>query len=84
MTFTDDDLKRLKEWVDDAILNNYYIEGKPELFKDLLARLEAAERVCEASEKVVRPKERIGNAPLEQAIYDALEAWRKAAGKDYK
>lgn len=47
----------------------------------LFTRLERAEAVCAASSKVVRPKERIGNAPLEQAIFNALEAWRKSKGK---
>jgi hypothetical protein len=74
MTFTDDDLKRLKE--DIKPHNAWYSTIIP-----LLSRLEAAEEVCEASEKVVRPTKRIGDAPLERAIFDALKAWRKAAGK---
>ena len=65
MTFTDDDLKRLKEDVNEE--GSSYRIPTEDLFA-LLARLEAAERV------ILETDER--HLPL-----DAWQAWRKAAGK---
>lgn len=74
MTFTDDELKRLKS---DLLCGAN--------FKDLLPRLieclEAAEAVCRASSEVVRSRERISDAPRELKILNALEVWRKVRGK---
>jgi hypothetical protein len=77
MSFTDDDLKRLKRYVKNGSVECISFED----VEALLARLEAAEAVCKASSEVVRPRERIGDAPRELKILNALEAWRKAAGK---
>jgi len=83
MPFTNENLRRVKDGLagqDDVWFDGYSVGT----IRALIARLEAAEKVCEASAKVVRPRERIGNAPLERAIFNALEAWRKTAGKDAK
>ena len=88
MTFTDDDLKRLKEMQDKA--NNtpdsealtgtmtatkealLFNKELIALFPALLARLEAAEKVA-------------GDMPMMENMYDCeldnIRAWRKAAGK---
>lgn len=74
MTFTDDDLKRLKN-------RNIYrcpcgniLCPEPFDIKALLARLEAAEKVCE--EHLIFRKQ------INYSVMGGtLEAWRKAAGK---
>lgn len=78
MTFTDDDLKRLKastmedaEWVMDW-----------DLFQALLARLEAAEAVIDAESHT----EMCEDNYLERKgctchFQPAIDAWRKVAGK---
>jgi hypothetical protein len=71
--FTDEDLKELKrklnEWPDIDVCN--YFDTDEEI-RAFLARLEAAETiVCLFEDKV----------PLGKLDKDALEAWRKAAGK---
>ena len=71
MPFSDDDLKRLKEWAHVCGCTSY--EGKKpcrhEETNALLARLEAAEKMI--------------NANPDSRSYDlAYNEWRKAAGKD--
>jgi hypothetical protein len=70
MAFTDDDLKRLKEYINAP--NFAYTEGCPDFLKAhaLLARLEAAEKCVEKA--VLCPS-------LEWDKHH--ESWRKAAGK---
>jgi hypothetical protein len=66
MSFTDDDLKRVKQYLDEK---NWEYQPSHDVLKALLARLEAAEKVVE--DKINRGW---GNHPL-------VEIWRKAAGK---
>lgn len=67
--FTDDDLKRLK---------NYYEDPKrgdtPLKWKALLARLETAEKVCSMVDTV-------GALDHYEVVLKAWAAWREAAGK---
>lgn len=97
MSFTDADLKRLKELDIAASVHDKY--GNEEIRKtipDLLARLEAAEEVVEIAAKAhlaYRLKKgdseiAVTQASLGRAIgryvdikSGASEAWRKAAGK---
>lgn len=80
--FTDDDLKRLKEYVETCIANqekdrgtaDSILEVAPYEFRALLARLEAAENF----HRLVMENFR---ARMPQKLQDADEAWRKAAGK---
>jgi hypothetical protein len=65
-SFTDDELRVLKEMCKNG---NFPIEGQSLL--PLLARLEAAEKVCE---EYVKPE-------IESDIQSAYVEWRKAAGK---
>jgi len=76
--FGDPDLKALKH----QTTIQPEVELRSERMALLIARLEAAEAVCAAASKVVRPKERqsLENAPLEFAIFMALEKWRRTAG----
>jgi hypothetical protein len=69
MTFTDNDVKRLKESVEKAIANGY---SEPHDFSilALLNRLEAAENVCAFAE-----------SGSKSATCQTLKAWRKSAGK---
>jgi hypothetical protein len=71
MICTDDELKKFNNLVNDPdwygnIDSHYHIER--EYFKALLARLEAAERCLTWHHE-------------EPGFYDAIKAWRKAAGK---
>jgi hypothetical protein len=66
MTFTDDDLKRLKDSL--SYVQGYSIVKDVWKLPALLARLKAAEFYIE--------RQRADNGYLE-----ALKAWRKAAGK---
>lgn len=86
MTFTDDDLKRLKEWGDRCNCTPETDLTCGQLghlkTKALLARLEAAEAVIEGTWNGC-DHDRIcdcppGWSPIPQK---KLEAWRKAAGK---
>lgn len=81
--FTNDDLKRLKETFDRVVKDGFMIwASKPTVRSDaneifdsipaLLARLEAAENVCEMTYH--------GFASWD-ALDVAREAWRKARGK---
>lgn len=74
MTFTDEDLKRLKE----SLVNQADTKG----FKALIARLEAAERVMNEfvlPENVGRCRRLLLNN--ECSACDAVIVWRKAAGR---
>jgi hypothetical protein len=74
MTFTDDDLKRLKEDLQERKDDHYELAGRLDIesMEALLARLEAAEILIEAF------MDREGMGPFWKEEY---EAWRKAAGK---
>jgi hypothetical protein len=77
MTFTDDDLKRLKDDMELGVTTLLF----PEIAKALLARLEASERVClgAVSQRIVHtPHECYDGNPIRVEI---VEAWRKACGK---
>lgn len=66
--FSDEDLKRLKEYsLTEITLANYISK---DVIGDLLARLEAAERVAERFQD---------NTPEDTALFNA---WRRSAGKD--
>jgi len=75
MTFSDSDLERLKDQLkrNDPADNFTSIET----MKALLARLEAAERICEGIQNLCENHPEFSKG---QAVTD-LEAWRKAAGK---
>lgn len=64
-SFSDDDLKRLK----DSSSHITHLGVDTPLFKALLARLEAAEKVCE-----------IAHNKLFTRYSKEVEAWRKAKG----
>lgn len=75
-TFTDEDLKRLKERFPEPkgnnhILSEYLAANK---IRDLIARLEAAELVVRYFYSHMDC-----SAPIEK---EALDAWKRAAGKD--
>ena len=75
MTFTDDDLKRLKERfmeADDAECD--YMDMKVLLQKALLARLECAEALCEEWAQNA-------NTSHPCSMNTLYEAWRKAKGE---
>ena len=74
MTFTDDDLKRLKNGMSTlrmAMNVTEYSLGKEEL-EALIARLEAAEKVCLYNEM---------GAYVTPVIRECLKSWRKTVGK---
>ncbi len=66
--FTDSDLKRLKEYIDDGKQTVWYAPADPESLKALIARLEAAEDCAEVF--VSQWPEDVGG-----------KDWRKKAGK---
>lgn len=78
MTFTDDDLKRLKYHMEKH--RNLVIpltsDGPSVLIASIIARLEAAEKVCRENQK----RHMVIDIPGCK-LCTALEAWRKAAGK---
>lgn len=83
MSFTDEDLRRLKEWspIESSI---GHIEIK-KLIIALLARLEAAELGCESLEDLLHHGMKYPNGAIHEAnpdlAKDRLEAWQKACGK---
>lgn len=89
MTFTDDDLTRLKEDIHKnktrtGIRFNLHYPTKT--LEALVARLEAAEWACKRADALGEciaefPKETYAWSEHMQALDDAVEAWRKAAGK---
>lgn len=85
--FTDDDLKRLKEDIDEA--GSSYRIPTEDLFA-LLARLEAAERALLLGEGVLHEGEPVPSGPEGEPepyrwnpshFTEALEAWRKSKGE---
>lgn len=77
MTFTDEDLKRLKEKVFATPKEDWiHPHERPEYYKALIDRLEAAEMIAThvASRWKDSPFYVLGTEEL-------IEAWRKAAGK---
>lgn len=73
MTFTDEDLKRLKElWPLDPHKVNMQLVGIGIHFGALIARLEAAEHWA-----------RVHNSLCTKVDCDLEARWRKAAGKEY-
>lgn len=75
MSFSDDDLKRLKIGACDPRLINTV-----EMVQALLARLEAAERIMRAEHNDDSGTMSRCISPCE--LCEAMEAWRKASGKD--
>jgi hypothetical protein len=69
MTFTDDDLKRLKEQRV-IVHEGIHVAVKKVELQALLARLEAAERVIAKHFEL-----------MNISTFEELQAWRKAAGK---
>lgn len=73
IVFTDEDLKRLKDLMM-GFPNSAVSSLDVGEIRALLARLEAAEKVCEAAQYMKRL--------IYSARFNAdMEAWRKAAGK---
>ena len=69
MAFTDDDLKRLKEWVEYPCFLSTDIPEIRKLLPGFISRLEAAERCLLDGGKDEAEKDK------------DFEAWRKASGK---
>jgi hypothetical protein len=81
MSFSDDHLKRLKEGLnesDDWEAFNFNCNLMPKDIKALLARLEAAEVVCDTVCFCINHE--CNPFPCE-AIFQARDVWRKSAGK---
>lgn len=82
MTFTDDDLKRLKYLISDGPQPYYWFsvvtnKGAEKInVNALLARLEASEEITKATEMAHPGDENCGCS-----MCDCIQAWRKAAGK---
>lgn len=94
--FTDDDMKRLKERAEllgDEVAMSFMTSKKTSLWPHemlaLLARLEAAEAVCEATKTLKHTEEctDANNCCAEDCfcgyddVWRSLLIWRKAAGK---
>lgn len=79
--FTDDDLKRLKEWMKNPKMTDGSIIGMETMQKiaALLSRLEAAEKVCDMTYKNLGMYSSIEGLPRE--IVKSMEAWRKSKGE---
>jgi len=84
MKFTDDDLKRLKEYLANTPKAGWALMCLPEL----LARLKSAEKVCEAAHSVALALDDHANeeqtlpAAYRDELQDPLYYWRKSAGKE--
>lgn len=81
MSFTDDDLKRLKAdiaYTDETREQMVINWTRLEMIKALLARLEAAEEAIHEMEYCTSAG---WNTTTRGLIWDAIKAWRKAAGK---
>lgn len=84
--FTDDDLERLEERLDDPLESEdaYFLRHRG---KALLARLEAAEKLAEEFSNWKDTREHLNcdsscsDKPYFDGIRTAIGAWRKAAGK---
>jgi len=72
MPFDDNDLKRLKAPFDDC---QWIID--PRKLEELIARLEAAENVCDTVEACF-------DIWTQQAVKDSLKNWRKTCGRNEK
>ena len=92
MTFTDDDLKWLKDWLgyceskfNGQRLDEFHYEAHYHNVKSLLARLEAAEKLIERGALWHDGDCVTANGGFQEhcdcGSYVAEEAWRKAAGK---
>lgn len=78
MTFTDDDLKRLKEHIRLGVDPRLQIEG----YEALLARLEASENANVRAQHLLDRVDWKSGLPGEiDNLVDALKVWRKACGK---
>ena len=78
MIFTDDDLKRLEKRLYGFSSGAIDMCWPRSDMKALLARLEAAEKVCTASEK----RFKVWTGETYVALDDALINWRKACGDE--
>lgn len=75
MTFTDDNLKRLKESLERRMKSEFVTWVEVQDMQALLSRLEAAEALLPAWQQQ-------NGEPETRKIYlDAEKAWRKAAGR---
>lgn len=72
--FTDDDLFFWKNLCGNHLTDEENLEIHPMTLRDILARLECAEKVVEATEPLITNEQWIN-------LDIAKEAWRKAAGK---
>lgn len=84
MTFTDDDLRRLKELPDNVVIT--FKDGPSIKLKALLARLEAAEKGLEIFSALFNKLIKEGELGQNQLAYidecDAIiSEWRKVAGR---
>lgn len=70
MGFSDDDLKRFKEQIE-----LHYYPGEIAILQALLARLEAAEKVCDHIKENGFPKN------MRDKAYDYMNAWRRSKGE---
>lgn len=96
MTFTDDDLKRLKEMLDPKD-NRILVGWQVEEWRALLARLEAAEAYVECARHLLEallsykkyipepykqnPIYIMGSTEAEEEYKQVSKAWRKVCGK---
>jgi predicted component of type VI protein secretion system len=89
MTFTDDDLKRLKENNEyhKTTIRSGYVPLASDLCDALLARLEAAEKLADAQRSLAACTQEDFDTSdgdgyvLQELVKEKEEAWRKAAGK---
>jgi len=72
--FTDEDLKRLTEWINGVPARALTLPNA-ELIKALLARLEAAEKVCSQIDKYT------DTLDIYVPIRESYQEWEKAAGR---
>jgi hypothetical protein len=83
MTFTDDDLERVKF----AMTTMYLPVMNPKVIEALIARLETAERVAIMAEECLKNASWDGEENIEVAsvflhgLFEKLPTWRKTAGK---
>jgi len=83
--FSDKDLERLKKREEHAIDGLLQLGITSDERKALIERLEAAEKVCDSTLKVIAHYEMAGEGsnvhPLIFQLVKELSAWRKAAGR---
>ena len=81
LIFTDDNLKRLKEAIVHRKDPNDWMKTF-EAWEALLARLEAAEKsITMARAVILNRADEAMHEPLSKAYAEAMQEWRKAAGK---